>query len=72
MLRVRPWNRLGLTIRWINQEYVQEFPVGLSPPLHMPVTFGPIETAKPVDHVCVQSTDSCDLCNVRFEVGLFR
>lgn len=27
MLRIGPWNRLPLTIRWLNKEFVRNFPV---------------------------------------------
>ncbi|KAH9498416.1 Structure-specific endonuclease subunit SLX1 [Bulinus truncatus] len=42
MLRTPPWNGLSLTIRWLKQEYQQDFAVGLEPPLHMPVVYGPV------------------------------
>lgn len=28
MLRVGPWNRLPLTIRWLAHDFIREFPVG--------------------------------------------
>ncbi|XP_059156829.1 structure-specific endonuclease subunit slx1-like isoform X2 [Physella acuta] len=46
MLRTAPWNGLALTVRWLKQEYQQDFPVGLEPPLHMPVVYGPVVSKK--------------------------
>ncbi|XP_067002796.2 structure-specific endonuclease subunit slx1 [Anabrus simplex] len=46
MLRVGPWNRLPLTIRWLKQEYAREFPADRCPPLHMPLAYGPVESKK--------------------------
>nr|XP_032816410.1 structure-specific endonuclease subunit slx1-like isoform X5 [Petromyzon marinus] len=42
MVRVPPWCRLPLTLRWLRPEYREDFPVGMEPPLHMPVAFGPV------------------------------
>ncbi|VDK35264.1 unnamed protein product [Taenia asiatica] len=68
MLRVRPWSRLGLTIRWINQEYVQEFPPKLSPPLHMPIEYGPIELSESTVGPRLRSGKPCHLCGNEFKV----
>ncbi len=43
MIRIGPWNRLGLTIRWLRQEYRQEFSLNKLPPTHMPIVYGLIE-----------------------------
>uniref|UniRef100_A0A182IKP1 Structure-specific endonuclease subunit SLX1 homolog n=1 Tax=Anopheles atroparvus TaxID=41427 RepID=A0A182IKP1_ANOAO len=43
MLRIGPWNRLPLIIRWLADEYHREFEVGKTPPLHMPICFGRIK-----------------------------
>ncbi|VDM18718.1 unnamed protein product [Hydatigera taeniaeformis] len=67
MLRVRPWSRLGLTLRWIDQEYVQEFPPSLSPPLHMSIAYGPIESSEPTIETRLHGGKSCHLCRHKFE-----
>lgn len=46
MLSVGPWSRLGLTVRWLKQEYQIPFPVGKEPPIHMPIAYGLIELSK--------------------------
>ncbi|CAI9744297.1 structure-specific endonuclease subunit slx1 [Octopus vulgaris] len=46
MLRVGPWKRLPLTIRWLKQEYQREFPPKLLPPTHMPIVYGPVQSRK--------------------------
>ncbi|XP_058116675.1 structure-specific endonuclease subunit SLX1 homolog [Anopheles ziemanni] len=43
MLRIGPWNRLPLIIRWLADEYHREFEIGKTPPLHMPICFGRIK-----------------------------
>jgi len=46
MLRTGPWNRLALTIRWLNQSFTREFVPSLTPPLHMAVAYGPVKSTK--------------------------
>lgn len=46
MLRVGPWHKLPLTVRWLKQQYTVEFDSKLRPPPHMPITFGPVATKK--------------------------
>ncbi|ESO91579.1 hypothetical protein LOTGIDRAFT_163304 [Lottia gigantea] len=46
MLRTAPWNRLALTIRWLNQEFRLDFSPTTPPPNHMPIEFGPIMCKK--------------------------
>ncbi|KAK3587067.1 hypothetical protein CHS0354_014936 [Potamilus streckersoni] len=46
MLRTGPWNRLTLTIRWLKQNYHRDFPPKSTPPLHMPIAYGPVISKK--------------------------
>lgn len=46
MLRVGPWHRLPLTIRWLNQEFARNFPSDKLPPFHMPVCYGNVVSKK--------------------------
>ncbi|XP_068205992.1 structure-specific endonuclease subunit slx1 isoform X2 [Palaemon carinicauda] len=46
MLQTKPWARLPLTLRWLKQEYMKEFPVGMEAPLHMPIAYGPVKPQK--------------------------
>ncbi len=42
MLRIGPWCRLPLTIRWLKQEYQRDFMINKLPPSHMPIVYGPV------------------------------
>ncbi|KAK4878469.1 hypothetical protein RN001_010975 [Aquatica leii] len=46
MFQTGPWNRLPLTIKWLNQEYQREFPGNRLPPLHMPFCYGTVIAKK--------------------------
>lgn len=46
MLRIGPWCRLPLTIRWLKQEHKLEFPLSKLPPNHMPIEFGLVQIVK--------------------------
>uniref|UniRef100_A0A182PS63 Structure-specific endonuclease subunit SLX1 homolog n=1 Tax=Anopheles epiroticus TaxID=199890 RepID=A0A182PS63_9DIPT len=46
MLRMGPWNRLPLVVRWFADEFHREFEVGKKPPLHMPICFGRMKKVK--------------------------
>ncbi|XP_050070402.1 structure-specific endonuclease subunit SLX1 homolog [Anopheles maculipalpis] len=46
MLRIGPWNRLPLVIRWFADEFHREFEAGKKPPLHMPICFGRMKKIK--------------------------
>ncbi len=39
-----PWDRLPLTIRWLKQEYQEEFDTQHLPPPHMAIAYGPVKT----------------------------
>uniref|UniRef100_A0A0X3PTR0 Structure-specific endonuclease subunit slx1 n=1 Tax=Schistocephalus solidus TaxID=70667 RepID=A0A0X3PTR0_SCHSO len=71
MLRSLPWRRLGLTVRWANQEYKREFPPELAPPIHMPIAYGPIETPKNFNSPFVppplMADHLCQLCLKPFD-----
>ena len=43
MLTVPPWYRLPLTLRWLRQEYEDQFHPLKQPPVHMPIAYGLVE-----------------------------
>ncbi|XP_058788553.1 structure-specific endonuclease subunit slx1 isoform X2 [Phymastichus coffea] len=47
MLQVGPWSRLPLTMRWLEDTFGAEYSKNVSPPLHMPITFGKVTSKKP-------------------------
>lgn len=72
MLRTAPWNRLPLTVQWLNAEFFRDFPADKIPPLHIPIRkCGRIKIRKKVSAVdedvrLTQSqglTRSCLLCD---------
>ncbi|CAH1115625.1 unnamed protein product [Psylliodes chrysocephalus] len=46
MLKIGPWCRLPLNIRWLNSEFVTDFPIQSLPPLHMSICHGPVLSKK--------------------------
>ncbi|XP_076664765.1 structure-specific endonuclease subunit SLX1 [Andrena cerasifolii] len=46
MLKVGPWCRLPLTIRWLDYEFFEEYSTYISAPLHMPRCCGKILSQK--------------------------
>lgn len=66
MLSIGPWNRLPLTIRWLNQEYVKDFQISKTPPMHMPICYGPV-ISKKIDKIntnnsCTIKMNICNIC----------
>ena len=68
MLRVGPWNRLPLTIRWLKEEYKMDFDPLKQPPIHMPIVYGPVTSQKmPKEtvHRCQKSnSDLASFCSI--------
>lgn len=46
MLKVGPWCRLPLTIRWLDDDFAQTYSTSFSPPLHMPICYGKVVPRK--------------------------
>ncbi|XP_023942042.2 structure-specific endonuclease subunit SLX1 homolog [Bicyclus anynana] len=65
MLRVGPWCRLPLMIRWLESEYREEFPAEREPPAHMTVVQGPVKSYnhKKVKDLSSNPTIECLLCS---------
>jgi structure-specific endonuclease subunit SLX1 len=74
MLRTGPWCRLPLTVRWLRQEYMKEFPFNKQPPAHMPIVFGPVKvidkpkkkTESVTSEVTTNSQEFCFICKNEF------
>ncbi|VEL44045.1 unnamed protein product [Protopolystoma xenopodis] len=72
MLRIGPWSKFGLTIRWLKQDYAVEFPHDLRPPLHMPIVYGPVRVTIHSNAASLLSTSSmCQLCGLDFKTCSF-
>lgn len=74
MLQVAPWNRLPLTARWLKQEYRMDFEPSLQPPLHIPITFGPVRAKKMLPLQSSEQeehTSKCFLCKGLIKVNHF-
>ncbi|KAJ8982572.1 hypothetical protein NQ317_005043 [Molorchus minor] len=70
MLRVGPWRRLPLTIRWLNQELARDFPIERLPPMHMPICYGPVVSKKlpKTTQESPEKTDNTNYCNLCFSL----
>ncbi|KAG5893321.1 hypothetical protein JTB14_000280 [Gonioctena quinquepunctata] len=72
MLKVGPWCRLPLNIRWLNQEFVRDFPIEMVPPMHMPICHGSVvskkipKSAKELSQAS-KSSEVCNVCYKRIE-----
>ncbi|KAL4131110.1 hypothetical protein QTP88_008458 [Uroleucon formosanum] len=67
MLHVGPWNRLALSVRWLNMLYRRDFSDDKFPPMHMSICQGPVVCKKTVSPNDISSLDSsksqlCVLC----------
>jgi structure-specific endonuclease subunit SLX1 len=74
MLRTGPWNRLPLTIQWLEQECETRFPVPTEdiPPIHMAIAYGPVKTKRVTsrDGDADDSDDSdCHLCSMQINAS---
>lgn len=47
MLKVGPWCRLPLSLRWLADEFGISYSNYVSPPMHMPIIYGKVTTKKP-------------------------
>jgi len=46
MLKIGPWYRLPLTVRWLEYEFSKDYYGHISPPLHMPICYGKVTSRK--------------------------
>ncbi|KAL6256807.1 hypothetical protein P5V15_011747 [Pogonomyrmex californicus] len=46
MLKIGPWYRLPLTIRWLDHKFFENYHERISPPLHMPICYGKVTNCK--------------------------
>lgn len=68
MLKVGPWCRLPLTIRWLDYEFFEKYSSYVSAPMHMPICHGKViskkikktnDTIETLD----ESSIICSICN---------
>lgn len=76
MLRIGPWNRLALTIQWLNPKYAVHFEPSLLPPNHMPIEFGKVISKRVTPSLEDGKTAStpgvsknCDICRKELVVS---
>ncbi|XP_053617232.1 structure-specific endonuclease subunit slx1 [Plodia interpunctella] len=63
MVRVGPWCRLPLIIRWLEEEYFEEFPIERNPPEHMKICRGLVKSRnlkKNIKRTAIY--EECQLC----------
>lgn len=46
MLKIGPWCRLPLTVRWLDYKFSENYYGHISPPLHMPICYGKVTSCK--------------------------
>ncbi|XP_059051218.1 structure-specific endonuclease subunit SLX1 homolog [Achroia grisella] len=66
MLRVGPWYRLPLIIRWLEKDYYEEFPTERTPPEHMRICHGSVKSRnlqKSVQESSNSTHIECLLCS---------
>ncbi|GLV38287.1 nuclease slx1 [Carabus blaptoides fortunei] len=77
MLRVGPWNRLPLTVRWLEAEFARDLPADKIPPVHIPICYGPViskklkkpdELTQRPEDTRISPSDTCILCNKTVEL----
>lgn len=68
MLNTGPWNRLMLTVRWLQENYAKEFQSHfISPPNHVKIVFGTVQAQKLSNDLKIESEASlsfqlCKIC----------
>ncbi|KAJ2940268.1 hypothetical protein O0L34_g11837 [Tuta absoluta] len=65
MLKVGPWCRLPLLIRWLEKEYFEDFPPERAPPGHMVTCHGPVKSRnlKKSQQISSEINIECLLCS---------
>ncbi|XP_075984184.1 structure-specific endonuclease subunit SLX1 [Anticarsia gemmatalis] len=63
MLRVGPWCRLPLVIRWLEEQYREEFPIERAPPGHMTIVQGAVKSKNLKPSTSLSTNEECLLCS---------
>ncbi|XP_015184464.1 PREDICTED: structure-specific endonuclease subunit slx1 [Polistes dominula] len=66
MLKVGPWYRLPLTIRWLDDNFAQLYSTSFSPPLHMPICYGQVLPRKVTNKSPIKENNLlvCSICGL--------